>query len=252
MTVDQGARTAPPPTFQTRIQLAGAGSGLVAPVIALAGLFGSGVMPPDAANRTAEQIAAVYADNADIRIAGLLIGFLAIGLLGPLVTVISVQLRRIESAPHFGSTLQLVAGTVTWVFLSIPLLILVVAAYRADRNPEITQTLHDLGWILFLIPVAPFLVQNIAIAAVILSDAAERAVYPRWVAYANLFIGATFIPDLLLGYFVTGPLAYQGLFCFWIPTVTYGLWLNIMGVTTWRAIKRHDREAGPPAMAAPG
>ena len=236
--------------FQNRAQLISAAGGLIAPVIALVGLFGSGIMPPDAANHSAAQIAQVYTEHSNIRMAGLLLGFVALGLLGPLVTVISVHLRRIEAAPHFGSTLQLVAGTVTWMFLSVPLLILFVAAYRAGRDPEITQALSDLGWILFLIPVAPFVIQNVIIAVVILSDTARRPIYPRWVAYANLFIGASFLPDLLLGYFRTGPLAYQGVFCFWIPTVTYGLWLNIMGITTWQAIKRHHREQTPSALAA--
>ena len=239
-----------PATFQTRAQLVSAAGGLVAPVIALVGLFGSGTMPPDAANHSAAQIARVYTEHANIRMAGLLVAFLAIGLLGPLVTVISIQLRRIEAAPHLGATLQLVAGTVTWMFLSVPLLILFVAAYRADRNPEITQALHDLGWILFLIPVAPFVVQNSCIAAVILSDTSERPIYPRWIAYANVFIAISFLPDLLLGYFRTGPLAYQGVFGFWLPTVTYGLWLTIMGITTWQAIKRQDQDHTPSLITA--
>jgi hypothetical protein len=230
--------------FQTRVQLLAAAGGLVAPLIALVAFFGSGVFPPDAAYRTADEVARAWADDRGIRMAGLLLGFMAIGLLGPLVAVISIQLRRIEAAPYFGSSLQRIAGTVTWMFLSVPLLILFVAAYRTGRAPEITQALHDLGWILFLIPVAPFLVQNVIIALVILSDGTERPVYPRWVAYANLFIGASFLPDLLLGYFTTGPLAYQGLFSFWVPTVTYGLWLNIMGLTSWQAVKRQQREAG--------
>lgn len=241
---ERPAKTEPAPAravaFQTRAQLIAAAGGLVAPVIALIGLFGSGVMPPDPADLSAGQVAAAYAENGGIRIAGLVVGFMAIAMVGPLVTVIAGQLRRIEVAPYFGSTLQLVAGTVSWVMLTIPLLILLVAAFRPDRNPEITQALHDLGWILFLIPVAPFLVQNLAIAAVILSDSAERPRYPRWVAYANVLIAASFFPDLVLGYFTTGPLAYQGVFCFWIPTVTYGLWLGIMGFTSWRAV-RQDR-----------
>lgn len=132
----------------------------------------------------------------------------------------------------------------------MPLLILVVAAYRVDRNPEITQALHDLGWILFLIPIAPFILQNLIIATVILSDTNQRPIYPRWVAYANFLVGASFLPDLLLGYFTTGPLAYQGLFSFWIPTVTYGLWLNFMGLTSWWAIKRHSLEQAPSMPSA--
>lgn len=225
-------------TGYRRAQLACAAGGVVAPPVALVALFGSGVMPPKAAHRSAAEIAAFYREHSDLRMAGLLVAFLAIGLLGPLVTVISLQLRRAEGDRPLGSLLQLVAGGATWVFLSIPLLILFVAAYRAGRSPETTQTLHDLGWILFLIPIAPFCVQNAAIAYAILTDAGPEPVYPRWLAWANLSIAFSFVPDLLLGFFRSGPFAYQGIFAFWIPTVTYGVWLNLMGVMTWRAVRR--------------
>ncbi|MEA2172011.1 MAG: hypothetical protein QOF76_5311 [Solirubrobacteraceae bacterium] len=224
---------------RTRAQLACAAVGFVVPVIALVGLFGSGIMPPKPAHSSAAEVAAFYSEHHGLRIAGLLVGFMAIGGMGPLITVISLHLRRAErGGPPLGSTMQLVAGGVTWVFLSIPLLILLVAAFRANRDPELTQTLHDLGWILFLIPIAPFMVQNFAIAYVIFTDPGPEPIYPRWLGYANVFIALSFVPDLLLGFFKSGAFAYQGVFAFWIPTVTYGVWLNLMGLLTWVAIKR--------------
>jgi hypothetical protein len=234
-----------------RLQAVCAVGGLVAPGVALIALFGSGMMPPQHANDSAADLAAFYGHHSDLKMAGLLVAFLAIGLLGPLVTVITLQLLRIEGRHPIMAFLQMVAGGVTWTFLSIPLLILFVTAYRPGRDPEITQALHDLGWILFLIPIAPFVVQNIAIAVAVLSDDAvddSARVYPRWVAWANLLIGASFLPDALLGFFKVGPFAYHGLVSFWIPTVTYGLWLAIMAITTLRAVRHEARlEAATPA-----
>jgi hypothetical protein len=80
-------------------------------------------MPPKPAHESAVEIAAFYAQHSELRMAGLLVAFLALGCVGPLVTVISLRLRRAErGGPAVGSLLQAVAGGVTWVFLSIPLI----------------------------------------------------------------------------------------------------------------------------------
>ncbi|MDX8153240.1 hypothetical protein SK069_16700 [Patulibacter brassicae] len=237
-----------------RLQIACAAAGLVAPLVALAALFGSGLFPPEPANRTAAEIASFYAHHGDLKIAGAFIGFCAVSLAAPLVAVIGLRLFRIEGRHPIASFVQIVSGAATVVFLSIPLLIMLVAAFRPDRAPDTTQALHDLAWILFLIPVGPFILQNTAIAVAILRDRHPRPVYPRWVAWANLVIAASFVPDALLGFFKSGAFAYQGAVAFWIPTVTYGLWLNIMAITTIRAIRaeaREDAEAAAPTEAAP-
>lgn len=226
-----------------RLQLICSASGFVSPVIALLALFGSGVMPPQHANRSATTIANFYATHTDLKMVGLFVGFLAISGLGPLVAVITLQMLRIEGRHPIMSFLQLVCGGVTWTFLSIPLLIMYVAAYRVGaRPPEATQTLNDLAWILFLIPIGPFIIQNVAIATAILTDDRTHPIFPRWVAWANLLIGASFVPGALLGFFRVGPLAYHGLVAFWIPTVTYGIWLNIMAYATRQAIQDEIRE----------
>lgn len=243
-------RTVPVVARGLRLQLICSAGGFLAPVIALLALFGSGVMPPQHANRSAATIAAFYAHHSDLKMAGLFVGFLAIGLLGPLVAVISLQMLRIEGRHPIMAFLQTVSGAVTWTFLSIPLLIMFAAAYRAGARPaEVTQTLHDLAWILFLIPIAPFVVQNIAIATAIFCDERETPIFPRWVAWANLLIAASFLPDALLGFFRIGPFSYHGLASFWIPTVTYGIWLNMMAYVTRRAIQDEIREE---AVLVPG
>lgn len=225
-----------------RLQRLCALGGFIAPGIALAAFFGSGVFPPRHADDSAAEIAAFYAHHSDLKMAGLITGFITIGLLGPLVGVITLQMLRMEGKRPIMSFIQTIAGAVTWMFLSIPLLILFVAAYRAGRDAETTQTLHDLGWIMFLIPIAPFVVQNLAIATAVFGDEGEEPIFPRWVAWANLLIAASFLPDVLLGFFKDGPFAYQGLFSFWIPTVTYGLWLNLMAFACWRAVGQEMAE----------
>jgi uncharacterized protein YqgC (DUF456 family) len=61
------------------------------------------------------------------------VGFLANGLLGPLVTEITLQLRRAEGArPAIGSTLQAIAGGVTY---GLSLNLMAFTTWRAVSRP---------------------------------------------------------------------------------------------------------------------
>lgn len=232
-----------------------ASCGLGAVVALFIPLFGTGALPPPSPNQSAQELLAGYLAHPNFLMAGVFVGFLGFGLVIPLVVAIFMQMLRIEGAQPIRAFLQLSAGTITCMFLAVPMIILLVAAYRVQRAPEITQTLVDLGYILFIIPIAPFIVQNVAIAAAILSDRSVEPVYPRWVAWANLFIGLSFVPDSLLAFFKTGPFAYPGAIAFWIPVVTYGAWLVIMSVTTRQAVRSEGRlgtraEQPEPELAA--
>lgn len=75
--------------------------------------------------------------------------------------------------------------------------------------------------------------------------------YPRWLGYANVFIALSFVPDLLLGFFTSGPFACQGLLAFWIPAVTYGIWLNRMAPSSTDRSPPTARATGDPEGATP-
>jgi hypothetical protein len=59
-------------------------------------------------------------------------------------------------------------------------MVMITAAFRPDRNPEVTQALHDLGWMFFTVYVSPLLVQTLAIGTAIVGGG-QQTVYPRWV-----------------------------------------------------------------------
>lgn len=221
-----------------RIQLlcAWCGPGLV--VTALIGMLLGKVFPfPPAANYTLDQTVEFYSANPNMLRFGLLLTSVGVSLIGPLVAVITLQMLRMEQGrPPILSILQAVAGTVTWVMLMIPIIILNVAAFRPDRNPEVTQALTDLGWILFLTPVAPFLIQNFCIGGAILGDRSATPILPRWAGYANFYTGLLFVPALLAYFFKSGPFAWQGIFVFYLGWVVYGAWALIMGLLLRRAI----------------
>jgi hypothetical protein len=198
----------------------------------------SGYVPPPRADASAEEIARFYADNVGRIRAGIVITFLSWAGWGTLVAGLSSQMLRIPGRPVALSILQAVAGGVGLVFLLLPTIMLGIAAYRPERSPEATQTLHDLGWIVAFMPIVPFVLQGLAIAFAVLQDTSSEPVYPRWFAYANIWACVLFAPGGALLFFKTGPLAYHGLFVFWIPFVVFGAWILLLAWAVRRAALR--------------
>lgn len=212
----------------------------------------TGYVPPQRANETADQLAGFYRDHT-LRIQlGLLVLLVAWAGWGALVAVLSAQLARIEGGRPVMAALQAISGAVGWIFLLLPTLLLAVASFRPERSPEITQTLHDLGWITAFMPITPFVVQVLSVAYVIFRDAGPTPVYPRWLGYFNIWVAVLFVPGGLLIFFKTGPFAYHGLFVFWIPFLIFGGWILVMSLFVRRVALEEARTAqsGAPAPLA--
>lgn len=227
-----------------RIRLICAWAGPAGIVGALIGWLIAGVLPvPPAASLTADQIVDFYTVNPTATRTGLLIAILALSGIGALVAVIAITMLSMEGRNPILSFLQLVAGAVTWVLLIVPLVIMQVATFRPDRAPELTLMLNDLAWILFIPPVGPFVVQNVAIGAAILLDRSAVPVLPRWIGYLNLWVAFLFLPGTLSYFFTGGPFAWQGIFSFWLALSAYALWAFVMGFSIRAAIKREPVDA---------
>jgi hypothetical protein len=228
-----------------KIQIACALAGPVAIIGALIGWLIAGVLPiPPAADLSADQVVDFYSRNPVAMQAGLALAIVALGGIGALTAVIGTRMLRMEGQTPVLTFVQLIAGSVTWVMLIVPLVIMIVASFRPERSPEITMTLNDLAWLLFVPPVGPFLVQNAAIAIAILTDRSAEPVLPRWVAYTNLWIAFLFLPGILAYFFKSGPFAWHGIFAFWLALSAYAAWAFVMGLTVRRSILRE-------AMAEP-
>jgi hypothetical protein len=49
-------------------------------------------------------------------------------------------------------------------------------------------------------------------------------------------VAVSFVPAGMLLFFKTGPFAYHGLFPFWLPVATFGLWVVLMPWACHQAI----------------
>ena len=204
------------------------------------------MIPPDAAPG---EVADRYADNQALLLVGLILGMVGVFLTQPYFFVVSMQMRRSAPGVPALAIVQFGAGIVTTVVLLIPMLIFIVGWFRPERSPELTQMLNDMSYIMLILPWPPILGQNIPLAISVFSDRRRRPVFPRWVAYVNLWIAVLVTPASLLIFFKVGPFAWNGLLGFWIPAAVFASWYIAMTYALLRAVRDEAEEARRAVMA---
>lgn len=203
--------------------------GPLAIIISLVGWLIAGLLPfPLGPEHSADEVARFYAGGTQVTM-GIVISSVSLGLVMPLVAGITFVMWRSESEAPLLTLVQLVSGTVTCVCLLLPMLIMATAGFRSERSPELTVLLNDLSWLMFLTPIAPFIIQNVVIAVAALSD--DNSLLPRWIGFLNLWVGFSFTFDILAYAFKGGPFAWNGFLIFWLALTTYSIWLIGMGLT---------------------
>ncbi|HEX7827202.1 MAG TPA: hypothetical protein VF477_20030 [Mycobacterium sp.] len=233
--------------MNTRVLTLCAWGGPATLVAALAGWLIAGVLPlPLGASSSVSEVVNFYSHDTRV-LAGLAISTLGVCFVLPLTAVIGVFMLRMEGRTPILTFLQLISGAAVSICILLPLLLMTSIAFRPDRNPELIVTLNDIAWLLFITPIAPFMIQNVSIGVAILND--NRQTLPRWVAYVNFWIAFSFIPDPLAFFFHGGPFAWNGIFVFWLALTTYGIFLLVMGLTLRKAI-REFADADASAVAA--
>ncbi|WP_236977409.1 MULTISPECIES: hypothetical protein [Mycobacterium] len=210
----------------------------------------AGFLPPPSPDLSPEQVADLWSHHTNAKRLGMVMCVWGGTLYVPFTLAVGLLLRRTEVGERVLSTTQTALGTFGTVFFTLNFLILAVVAFRPARPSEITQQLHDLGFIMTFSPVAPFTLQYIAIGTAILLDRSAAPIFPRWVAYANLWIGLLLVPACLIPFFKDGPLAWNGILSFWIPVVVFVAWFAVMFWAMRAAIARGPRSSEARADAA--
>jgi hypothetical protein len=213
-------------------------------------LFFAGFIPPSDPSDTAADTHDLYAGSHTAIKLGMVIAMVGSVLLTPWGVAISGQVRRIRGARALADTQMLSSalGALTFV---IPITLWIGAAYRYDeRGPDVTQTLHDIGWLQFVCVVWVVFVQMIAIGWAILLDDAEDPVLPRWVGYLNLWAAAGVVPAGFVPFFWDGPFAWNGAIGFYVPLTSFCGWMLVTSWSVFVAVNKqvHDgTEPGQPA-----
>jgi hypothetical protein len=226
-------------------------AGVICVTMFFAAFFLAGFVPPLSPALPPAEVAAHYQEH----LGGIRVGAGVMLISGAFYAVftglISAQMRRIPGIHPTVIYAQLAAGAFGCLTFLVPAMLFAATAFRPDRDPALTQLLNDLSWIMLVMPWPPFMAQNFAFAFAILCDRRERPLFPRYVAYVNIWAPLVFSPAIALPFFKTGPLAWSGLFVIWIPAFVFIAQFVVNTTALLRAIKDEEQHApAEPVLAA--
>ncbi len=114
-------------------------------------------------------------------------------------------------------------------------------AYRPELMPPwFLQIMNDWVWFIFILSWPPFAIFMILIAVAIFCDHNTPTIFPRWVAFFNVWCALLIVPAALIEFFKAGPFAYDGLISFWFIYIVFFGWIMVMSVVTLKATKAED------------
>ena len=199
-----------------------------------------GFVPPMSPEMSADEVAAFYRDPQNlprIRYSMILFNWFSVGFI-PVLALIVLQMRRMaHRTPIFSYAIIACAAGGPTIFLMADLFWL-LAAFRPERDPQLTVMFNDLAWVTFSTQVGFLIAQNVILALAIYLERQERPVFRPWVAHFNLVVAALLAPAAFAGAATTGPLAWDGLLTFWVRNLAVGVWIAVTGVVLGQAISR--------------
>jgi hypothetical protein len=201
-----------------------------------------GFVHPMSPTMSADDVAAFYRDNvARVRYSMILFNWFGVGLI-PIVILLAMQIRRMaHRTPILSYSLIACAGGPPALFL-IANMFWLLAAFRPERAPELTQLFNDLAWVTFTILVPYLIAQCLLLALAIYWDRQDQPVFKPWVAYFNLLIAAALMPAAFGALAFHGPIAWDGLLSFWVKNVAIAVWIIVMGIVLGQTIRRQRAE----------
>lgn len=202
-------------------------------------IFVMGFFPPSDPGASAEEIRQLYAEDTTLIRLGLVIVMAASALLVPWAAAIAGVLWRIDGAKALAATQFVSCALLSLEFIT-PIGVWMAAAFRFDgRSAEVTEALHDLGWILFVTVIWSLIVQMICIAVAIFIDRGSEPVLPRWLGYLTAWAALLITPAGMVLFFKEGPFAWNGIVGIYIPLAAFAIW---MGAISYRAHVALSRE----------
>jgi hypothetical protein len=209
-------------------------------VLAFGGaLFAAGFLPPWDPTWDASKIAELY-QKRDFGIQiGMMMLMLGCALYLPFCAIVSELLEKRMGLPLLAK-IQFGSGIAAIAFGMVSVAAWGIAAFRPERDPQITQLMNDMGWIIFFWDISFFQLQAAAVMIGIFVYKGPDPVWPRWVAYlfASCVVGV--FPAYGVIMFKTGALAYNGLIGYWFQVIAFGIMLIPWSWYSLTALKRSD------------
>jgi hypothetical protein len=199
--------------------------------------FGLGHSP----SLTAEQVAALYTDHEFSMRLGQVLMLIAASLMALWAPGLMIWTRRAEAGHPILTYAQLVCVSGAVIDFVLCMVFWGVASFRpGEVSAEITLTLNDIGWFLFLFTAPLFMLWAISFGLAILWSPGKHQAYPRWAGYYALLVAFMEAPATLVIFFKTGPFAYNGLIALWLVLADFFVWVIVMSVLTLKVIGKEE------------
>lgn len=199
------------------------------------------MVPPPSARWSAAQIAEFYQHNS-IRIRwGAVIAGWSGAFMMPILAVLTIQMARVEvGGAKIWTALSLVSGALMSLFLALPTIFFGTAAFTADRLPEVTALMHQLGVLTLVTTDQFYIFLWVAVTVIALRPATQLVAhnpFPRWWGYLSLWITVMFEAGAFAFVPRSGPLAWDGLLVFWSPVSLFTVWIIVQCWLIFRALR---------------
>ncbi|AFC54332.1 MULTISPECIES: hypothetical protein [Mycobacterium] len=191
----------------------------------------------------------LIANKLRVRV-GLALSLLAACVALPWLATICLRVRRVEGKWGVLSMTQIFAGVIFVPGFLFPMMVMAAAAFRPEeRDPQITQALNDVFWLMFVGIVGTLVIQALVLTLASFLDRTEPETFPRWFGYLNAWYALLALPGGAVMIFNDGPLAWNGIFAFWVPLVAFSVWMIAVTVVLIQSIST-EQSAEPVTAAA--
>ncbi len=198
-----------------------------------------GFIPPPSPSLSAEELAAIFIERKmGIRVGSLIQCIFYTFYLTWAMSIVLLMRKMERGLPVVSlvSTANVGGGYV--FFLLMPITWAALAFRPELMDPLFLQIMNDWVWFIFILSWPPFAILMIFIAIAIFRDHNTPTIFPRWVAYFNLWCACLISPAALIEFFKIGPFAYNGVISFWFIYIVFFGWIMIMSVLVLRAVPR--------------
>ncbi|MFE3000818.1 hypothetical protein ACFXG4_38215 [Nocardia sp. NPDC059246] len=190
---------------------------------------------------SAEDVARRYEENVDGIRLGATFMMVSFCFWAPWGSVVANWTRRSAGGGRVLADVQIVSLAISEMVGVLCALLWALAAFRPGQiNPQITQTLNDAGWLMFLLPWPPFSMWCVAQAVAVFRDKREGDVreFPRWTGYLSLLTAFLFMPAGAALFFKDGGYAYDGLLGMYLPLTIFFVWVEGITLAMTRKLKQ--------------
>ena len=214
-------------------------------IYALALIFLLNMVPPPSATLGAEAIADFYRTHRNQILLGATICSWTGAFMVPMATVLAIQTARLQDGIRSWAILCFAGGIMMSIFLVLPPLFWGIAAFTAERPPELTLLMHELAMLTLTTTDQYFIFQMIPVAYVSLTirDHDRYSALPRWLGYSTLWIALAFEAGAWAFLTREGGFSWNGRYVFWVPLLAFGTWILMFSVSCLRAL-RAQKEGG--------